>query len=461
MRRLLSIGGLSALVLPIALLACVPKVHPDPVGTGGSGGTAAVGPTTTTGTGTGTSTGVGGSGGAGPTGSCSKAGQAFTIMGDTELDGAPKLGDKIYLVPDAGTNKQAMVHVVIEDTGMNRVLVRSVRDDTTTPLGNFSQHGAVGVPSFRPVGAKITPGQLHIRGTNGNYASQLSFVLDPDKGVGVDGVIQDLPTPVECLQGGHPGKIAYALGSSPPQYLVTCVEDSPGIQARLFVGDGTSAPVELLAKDPASPEMRPELYTYENGTHLVIFGGDKGGSFFSQGTDPSLLGLLQPLKLTPTPATLEGVFATVPLLANSGVTLITAFFDTTVGKGQFLAGPVLAKDYSSLAKIPPGNIAPIQDIALLADVAPIFFPTWDATGIFGGGASSDSASARFYWFTRDGKPLVFGQTIYTSPGPAILAANAAPLGDINKLVVWTEWDAGATPPKYTVKGQRLICQIKS
>ena len=454
MRTLLSLAGLSAVGLPLVLFACAPVERTDPPGSGGSSGSggSAAGPTT------GTSTGAGGSGGSVPVGSCTKAGQAFTVMGTTELDGTPQLDDKLYLVPDVAN--RAMVHVIIEDKGMNRLLVRSLVD-APSPLGNFTQFAGLNLPSFRPSGAKIIAGSLHVRGTLASDVSQLIFPLDPDNGVGIDGSLVNLPTPIECLQGGHPGKIVFAPGTSPPQYLVSCIEDPPGVMGRLFHGDGVGAPTTLVAKEASAPEMAPQLYTFEGGNHLVIFGGDKGGSFFSQGPGPSALGALQPLKLTAGPTALEGVFATVPLPADAGVTLIAAFFDATIGKGKFLTGPVLAKDYATLAKIPAGNIAPIEEISKVADVAPIFFPTWDATGIFGGGASTDSASARFYWFTRDGKPLVFGQSIYASPGPAILAANAASLGNLNKVVVWIERDDGASPPRFTVKGQKLICQIKS
>jgi hypothetical protein len=454
MRILFSKAALAALGLPIVLLACTPKLRLDPIGAGGTGGAAAVGATTTSGA----TTGGGGSGGSIPMGTCTKAGQPFTIMGDVELDGATKLDDKIYLVPDA--SKRAMVHVVIEDKGQNRVLVRSVIDDPS-PLGNFAQHGAVGVPSFRPAAARVVAGQLAIRGINSLEVAQMTFALDPDNGVGPDGLVQALPTPSACTVGGHPGRVVFAPGIDQPRYVVTCVDDPPGMLARLYVSNDSNTTDEIGGKDPASPAMQPALYAYENGIHLVIYGGDKGGSFFSFNADDTQLLDLQPLKLTPGAAELEGVFAAVPLPADDGVTLITAFFDTTAGKGKFLAGPVLSKDYGTLAKIPAGNLAPIEAISTFADVAPIFRPTWDATGIFGGGASTDSASARFYWFTRDGKPLVFGQAIYTSPGPAILAGNAAPLGDINKLVVWIERDSAFTPPKDTVKGQKLVCQIKS
>jgi hypothetical protein len=458
MRINLAALGIFAVGLPLfVVFACTPIVRPDPISSGGSGGSGggglggnvAEGPTT----------GVGGGGGAVPMGSCSKAGQAFTILGDTELDGTPKLDDHLYLVPDPGA--RAKVHVVITDNGMNRVLVRTVIDDQS-PVGNFAQFGGVGGPSFRLAGARVLGDHLVLRGTNGNNVAELAFPVDPNKGVGVDGVVQPLPTPIECLQGGHPGKIAFALGSAAPLYLVTCLPDDPANTiGALFAGDGTAMPTPIAMKDQTSPVMSPGLYTYENGTHLVVFGGDSKSTFFSYGATVDQLSALQPIKLTPNGATLEGVFAMVPLPGDDGVTLFSAFFDTSVGKGKFLAGPTFAKDYATLAKIPPGGSAPIQDIAALADVAPIFFPTWDPTGIYGGGASTDGATARLYWFTRDGKPRVFGQAIYTSPGPTILAANAATLGMLNTLIVWTEQDNSVNPPKYSVKGQKLICQIKS
>jgi hypothetical protein len=461
MRINLAALGIPAIGLPLLLVfACAPKVRPDPISSGGAGGSGGSGLGGLGGSvAEGSVTGAGGGGGSAPMGSCSKAGQIFTILGDAELDGTPKLDDKLYLVPDPGMRSK--VHVVLTDNGMNRVLVRTVIDDQS-PLGNFSQYGGIGAPSFRLAGARVGNNNLILRGTNGNNVAALVFPVDPDKGVKVDGVVQPLPTPIECLQGGHPGKVAFALGSAPPLYLVTCLPDDPAITTgALFAGDGTGMPTQIAIKDQSAPEMSPGLYSYENGVHLAFFGGDSKSTFFSYGATVDLLGALQPIQLTPGGATLQGVFAMVPLPADNGITLISAFFDTAVGKGQFLAGPTLAKDYATLAKVPPGGSAPIQDIAALADVAPIFFPTWDPTGIYGGGASTDGATARVYWFTRDGKPRVFGQTIYTSPGSTILTASAATLGTLNTLVVWTERDDSANPPKYSVKGQKLICQVKS
>ncbi len=460
MRTNLVALGLSAIGLPLLIFACSPIVRPDPIGGGGSGGSSSSGPGGSLAEGSAsTSTGAGGGGGSAPMGSCSKAGQPFIILGDAELDGTPKLDDKLYLIPDPG--QRAKVHVVVGDNGMNRVLVRSVIDDQA-PVGNFSQYGAVGAPSFRMAGARVVAGHLVLRGTNGNNVAELAFPVDPDKGVKVDGVLQPLPTPIECLQGGHPGKVAFAQGSAQPLYLVTCLPDDPTLTiGALFAGDGTAMPTEIALKDQSAPELSPALYTHESGTLLAVFGGDTTGPYFSHGATVDTLGALQPLRLTQTVAALQDVFAMVPLPGDDGVTLLTAFFDTTVGKGQFLAGPTLAKDYANLAKVPPGGLVPVQSLATLADVAPIFFPTWDPSGIFGGGASTDGATARLYWFSRDGKPRVFGQAIYTSPGPTVVTANAAPLGNLNTLIVWTERDDSANPPKYTVKGQKLICQVKS
>ena len=459
MRINLAALGISAIGLPLFLVfACVPKVRPDPISGGGAGGAGGSGLGGSVAEGP--ATGVGGSGGSAPMGSCSKVGQPFIVLGDNELGDTPKLDKKVYLVPDPG--QRAKVHVVVTDNGMNRVLVRTVIDDQS-PLGNYSQYGGLGGPSFRLAGAQVVAGHLVLRGTNGNSVAELAFPVDPDNGVKPDGVLQPLPTPIECLQGGHPGKVAFAVGSPAPLYLVTCLPDDPTMTGGiLFAGDGLEMPTAIAVKDQSAPALSPGLYTYENSTHLAIFGGDNNkGTFFSYGATADLLGALQPIKLTPNGATLEGVFAMVPLPADDGVTLFSAFFDTSVGKGQFLAGPTPVKDYASFAKIPPGGSVPIQDIAALVDVAPIFAPTWDPAGIYGGGASTDGATARLYWFTRDGKPRVFGQAIYTSPGPTILAANAATLGLLYTLIVWTERDDRVTPPRYSVKGQKLICQVKS
>lgn len=462
MRINLAALGIPAIGLPLLLLlvfACVPKVRPDPISTGGGGaGGAGTMATSAGGSTTAVSASSSGTGGGSPLGDCTKGGPVFTILGDAELTGTPGLSDRLYLIPDT-TGKHAMVHVVLEDNGMNRVLLRTVID-SQSPLGNFSQYGAVGTPSLRLNGAQVLADHLVLRGTFGNNLAEVAFAVDPDKGVSVDGALQYLPTPVECTQGGHPGKVSFAPGSAPPLYLFTCLPDDPAMPGTLFTGDGTTSN-QLAVKDQVSPEMNPGLYAVENGVHLALFGGDKAATYFSYGSTAAALGGLQPLQLTQTSAALQGVFAMVPLAGDDGVTLISGFFDTTVGKGQFLAGPTLAKDYGALGKIPPGGLVPIQDIAMLSDVAPIFFPTWDPTGIFGGGASTDGATARIYWFTRDGQPRVFGKVMYTSPGPTILTANAAPLGTLNTLIVWTEQDNSASPPKYSVKGQKLICQVKS
>ena len=90
-----------------------------------------------------------------------------------------------------------MVHVIIEDKGMNRVLVRSIIDDTL-PLGNFAQKGAIGAPGFNLAGAQAVGGKLELRGTFGNDVATMTFNVDPDKGVGPDGIVQLLPTPIEC-----------------------------------------------------------------------------------------------------------------------------------------------------------------------------------------------------------------------------------------------------------------------
>jgi hypothetical protein len=230
--------------------------------------------------------------------------------------------------------------------------------------------------------------------------------------------------------------------------------------ALLYSGDVTAMPTLIATDDPAAPVMQPDLYTYVDGTSLVTFTQDMSGVFFSYGITPQDIAKIQPFKLTAAPGVAQGLFALPPLAGDTGVAIISAFFDKTTGKGQFWGGPVLSKDFGSLSQTPPPSLASIADVTVLADVAPIQNPTWDSAGIHGAGATQDKSSVRFSWFTRDGKPLVFAQPVYTAAGSTILVANAAPLGDFARLVVWIEQSADS-PPQYVVKGQQLICQIKS
>ena len=213
MRINLAALGIPAIGLPLLLLfACTPKVRPDPISTGG-GGAGGAGTLTTSagGSTTAVSASSSGTGGGSPMGDCTKGGPVFTILGDAELTGTPNLGDKLYLIPDTA-EKNAMVHVVLEDNGMNRVLVRTVID-SATPLGNFTSYGAGGMPGFRVSGWLSLSGDLALRGSFGNNLALLGFKIDPFMGVGVDGALQYLPTPVECTQGGHPARSASRRGA--------------------------------------------------------------------------------------------------------------------------------------------------------------------------------------------------------------------------------------------------------
>lgn len=461
MRRLLLIGGLSALGLPIAFLACTPVVRPAPAGTGGSGGsggTASMGSTTSTGGST--TTGAGGSGGAMPVGTCSKSGLPFDIVSASDLGAGAQLTDKIYLVPDL--EKRAMVHVLVEDPGHDSVVVRTVFDDPS-PLGALTLFNNGNTPGFRPQIGWAANGQLAIHGRAKYSLLRVDFPVDPDKGVGANGTPTGIQVPTECLQTGSIDRVAFARDGDVARYVMVCPQDQadagPPV-ALLYSGDVTAMPTLIATDDPTAPVMQPDLYTFVDGTSLVTFTQNMSGAFFSYGITPQDLAKVQPFKLTAAPGVAQGVFALPPLAGDTGVAVISAFFDKNTGKGQFWAGPLLTKDFGSLSQTPPPSLAPIAEVTVLADVAPIQNPTWDAAGIHGAGATQDKSSVRFSWFTRDGKPLVFAQPVYTATGSTILVAGAAPLGDFARLVVWIEQSADS-PPQYVVKGQKLICQIKS
>jgi hypothetical protein len=450
--------GFAFLGLPLLVLACTPKVRPpDPVGTGGAGGAPATGTTTSS---SGSSTGAGGGGGSSPIGSCTKSGVPFDIMGAADLPAGTQLANQIYLVPDL--EKRAMVHVVVDDPGLERFLVRTVFDDTN-PVGPLAVFSDGNLPGFHPQIGWAASGQLSLHGQAQYGLVRVDIPVDPDQGVGTNLAPAGIPVPVECSQTGHIARVAFARDGDAARYLMACPQD-PGdagpAMALLYAGDTTAMPTLIATDDPGAPIMRPDLYTFVDGTSLVTFSLDSAGNFFSYGITPQELAKLQPFKLTAAPSVAQGLFAIPPLAGDTGVAVLSAFFDKDTGKGQFWAGPVVTKDFGSLSQTPPPSLGSIAEAPVLAEVAPLQNPTWDATGIYTAGATQDKSAVRFSWLQRDGKPLVFAQQVYLATMTTVVVAGAAPLGDFTRLVVWIEQSAGP-PTQYLVRGQKLICQIKS
>ncbi len=451
--------GFAFLGLPLLVLACTPKVRPpDPVGTGGAGGTAATGTTTSS---SGSSTGAGGGGGgSSPVGSCTKSGAAFDIMSAADLMAGSQLANQIYLVPDLG--KRPMVHVVVDDPGLERFLVRTVFDDTN-PLGPLAYFSDGNLPGFHPQIGWSANGQLSLHGPAQYGLVRVDIPVDPDQGVGTTTSPSGIQVPAGCTQTGHLTRVAFARDGDVARYLLACTQDpgdgGPAVSL-LYAGDTTAMPTLIASDDPGAPLMHPDLYTYVDGTSLVTFSLDSAGNFFSYGITPQDLAKLQPFKLTAAPSVAQGLFALPPLAGDTGVAVLSAFFDKDTGKGQFWAGPVLTKDFGTLSQTPPPSLGPIANVPVLADVAPLQGPTWDTAGIYAAGATQDKGSVRFSWLQRDGKPLVFAQQVYVATATTVVVAGAAPLGDFTRLVVWIEQSADS-PATYLVRGQKLLCQIKS
>lgn len=439
---------LSALGLPLLVLACAPVSRTY---TSGSGGATSSSSADTSSTGTG---GSGGSGGKAPSGSCTKEGLPFDILTAVELGSGTSLADEILLVPEQ--KNVAMIHVVLKDAAQSRVLVRTVVDSAKL-LGNFVQFGSPGVPPFKPSVA-WGGAHLHIEGTTGSSIGELNFSIDPDDGVITGGKPDVFATPNDCLQGGNLGSVAFAQDGEKARYLASCIPSQAGPPARLFAGGWTGQPVEIAADVSSSNLMHPTFYAFAGSKHLAFFSGNDGQSFFSQGATVTELVNLHPFLLTMEPDTFQGIFAAPPRPANDGVTILGAHFNIKTSKGQYWTGSPLATDYATLAQTPPPGFAPVQDITSLQDTVTPSPPSWNEQGIVSAGATPDGDEARLFWLTREGKPLVFGQEAYKSTDTTIRGANAAPFSGSDILVVWIE-RTGATDDTSLVRGQRMSCKI--
>ncbi|MFS8067665.1 MAG: hypothetical protein ACMG6S_14975 [Byssovorax sp.] len=445
--------SLSALGLPLVVLACAPVTRTFEPGSGGA--TSSSSSADTSSASTGGSGGSGGSGGKAPSGSCTKVGAPFDILTPAELGASAALTKEVLLVPDQ--KNIAMVHVVLQDSGLGRVLVRTVVDNAKV-LGNFVQFGTAGAPPFKPRAA-WGGGYLHIEGTLGNSIQELNFSVDPDSGVITGGKANTYPTPIECLQGGGLGTVAFAQDGEKARYLASCLPSPAGGPALLFAGGWTGQPVQIASGMPSSTLMQPSFYSFVGSTHLAFFSGPDGKSAFSHGATVQELAGVQPFLLTTDPdSVVQGIFATIPRPADDGVTIIGAHFNVKTSTGQYWTGSLLTQDYATLSQVPPPGFAPVQDILTVKDTVTPAPPSWSAQKIVSAGATPDDTAVRLYWLTREGKPLVFGQEVYKSADTAVREANAAPFGGSAILVVWTE-RTGASEITSLVRGQRMTCKI--
>ena len=443
---------LSALGLPLLVLACAPVSRTYPDGSGGATSSASVvASSASTG-------GSGGSGGKAPSGSCTNEGTPFDILSKDEL-GSASLNSSVFLVPDQ--ENLAMIHVILSDGAKNQVIVRTVVDDPKR-LGNLAAYGDATAPAFSPRAAWGGGGRLHVEGVASNTIEELNFSVDPTNGVIADGKVDGYETPIQCLQGGSTGQLSFAQDGEKARFVVVCqpnVAAGPPPPARLFAGGWTGAPVQIAASDvPADTVMQPQLYSFVGGQHLVFFSSKEGYSFFSQGTTVDALAKLQPLQFTTDPDARQGIFALAPTTADDGVVLLGAHFNPTTNKGQYWTGSVLAKDYSVLSQVPLPGCVPAQDISSLKDAVTPSPLSWNAQGAVSAGTTPDDTAVRMFWLTREGKPLVFGQEIYKSTDTTLRGASAAPLGAAATLVVWIE-RTETSPPTYVVRGQRVGCKL--
>ena len=443
---------LSALGLPLLVLACAPVSR-----TYGSGGGGATSSSSADASSAATG-GSGGSGGKALTASCTNEGTPFDILTKDEL-GTASLDDSILLAPDQ--ENVGMVHVILSDVGKNQIIVRTVVDDPKR-LANLSYFGNASAPVFSPRAAWGGGGRLHIEGVASNAIQELNFNVDPTNGVAPDGKVDGYQTPIQCLQGGYTDQLAFAQDGEKARFVVVCrpnVVAGPPPLTRLFAGGWTGAPVQLAADVPDVTLMRPDLYAFVGGKHIVFFTSMEGTTFFGQGTTVEELTTLQPLRFTTDPAARQGIFALAPTTASDGIALIGAHINPTTEMGQYWTGSALAKDYAALSQEPSPGFVAAQDIATVKEAVTPSPLGWNAQGAFSAGVVPDKKSVHMFWLTREGKSLIFGQEIYKSADTVVRGASAAPLGSSATLVVWVERTGTAAPYAYQVRGQRVSCKL--
>jgi hypothetical protein len=438
------------LVLLPALAGCHAVNRSYSGGTGGSGG----GTTTTTAT---TSTGTGGSG---PTGNCTAVGGPFQILVPTDFGGGG-LDDKPVIVADPGQG-HAMVHVIVivNAKAMNQMWVRSIVDDPTMTVVNLASFG----PGFTPRAGWVTPGaQLFVQGAQGTIpgaapggVGQVTFPLDPFKGVLTGATFGAYPTPADCMAPNRVGGLAFTQDGMDARYVVSCTLTTMSTgPATLWIGDalGTQALAQVGAQGMSTdPAMNPDVYSFIGGTHFVTYKADMGmNSGYSFGLMASDLAKFVPLQIVS--GQMGTILGAAPTVAGDGLALFAGAYGTSFVGASIWSGVAHPADYPSLGQTPPPVLKSVYTITAIDKAGGLSHPTTDANTALMAGPTLDAKSVAFDWFTRDAQPLVLQQVVYTTTTNTVIAAGAAPLGG-HYVVVWIEQDSTGSS---TVQGQRLLC----
>ena len=441
----------------LALAACSPEVRSFS-GDGGSATSTTTGSTTGGTGGSGTTTSTGGTGGS-VMASCTPSGGVFDILNANDF-GTDEIDDKPLLVPGT-TGGNGQVHVLVHNRTSNLVIIRSIIDNPN-PLGNTLTLGMTGTSGYEYATGWVDSGGLHVAGGSSDLGlGSVRFALDPGTGVQDGPVFSSLETPPECIMSGGAGGLRHVRMSQVNgqiSYVAVCTSPTlpPGKNRVLFASDSGAPPVQVATGSDTDLLMNPAHIASVNGKILAFYSGDFGPVGVSYGSAPEL-GNPIPFSLDATPGIISVIFGLVPLPSGNGVGILGASVDQNLTQGSLWAGALGPSELGAIGQTPPPGMKKVFTSNDITEFGGLSQPTYDKDSIVTAGASIVMDGVYFSWFKRDTTPLVLEQPIIKSDGSySIIAAAAAPLGNLMKLVVWIERD-GSSPPHYTVRGRKLLC----
>ncbi len=447
MRTLLAALLSSALAVPILAVACAPTVRQFPgQGGGGSGGAGS----------TSTSSGMGGTGGHTPVADCQPAGTIVDVFTAAQVAGKYFGEGDLLAIPD---EQNGSVHVIAADSNAGRVLIQSIKGGGSGGLVNSAEYSNVDWPYLRISQAWMENNILTMVGAANNFPVMITYKTFGDQGVDPMSVsATTLPVPATCTMNGYLRDVAFSGGKNGDiRYAVTCGTGTNSYEIYVMSSMGA----EVLVYSTSNPDdlmSTAREYLYVNGTDLLLNSDGPGqvGYMYSSagafnGPFPIALG-----------TTLTAIIATLPSGGPTGAWILAAQLEPdpvaqTFKNLEIWSGNVPYDQYNTLVNVPPPGLVKIAEYPTINDVIPPLVPVFTSNAIFAAGPTFDQKKAGFWWFKRDGTPLILGQVAYTQDNPAfeVSTAAAAPI-QFGSITTWAERD-GANPPNVKVRAQRFTC----
>ena len=388
------------------------------------------------------------------------AGGLFALLNANDF-GTDDIDDNVLLVPGmAGGKGQA--HLVVRNRTSHQIIIRTILDNPN-PLGNIAHLGMPCGADYEVATGWADGMGLHLGGGASDVGlGEAFFPVDGCMGIEDTPSFSPIGTPSACMNPGHIGRLRMVERNGVLVYLVSCVTQGVPVPQSLSLwlgaGDSPMPPEQLATGGPTDTLMNPDVMAIVNLNLLTFFNSDFGPVAVSYGPQASDIASPFPFSLDATPSTQSFVFGTVPALAGDGVAILAATADLDKNTGALWAGALGPTELDTLGQTPPQGMKKILTAPDLTALGSLGKPTYDKDTFITAGPSIVMNGAFFSWFKRDTTPLVLQYPVVTSDGTfSILTAAAAPLG-LTKLVIWVERD-GASPPHYTVRGRKLLCNM--